>query len=71
MLNKLKVILLVGVVLQVLRVFVPTLPMPEDFETQIASLVDVLFVIIPVFVGWFTKESAEQVENLTLSTGGK
>ncbi len=66
MLNKLKITLVVGVAIQVLRVFLPDLSVSGDFEAAVNGLVDVLFVIIPVAVGWFKKESQSNVDALVM-----
>ena len=64
LLDKLKVVLIVGIVLQALRVFLPDLPTPAEFQTQVNVLVDSLFVVIPVIAGWFKKESAVKIREL-------
>ena len=66
MLDKLKVVMLVGIALQVLRVFVPGVSVPEGFETEVNLLVDSLFAVVPVMAGWFKSESADNVKNLVL-----
>lgn len=66
MLNKLKVIALVGVLLSVVRIFFPELDVPEDFEATVSGLIDALFVVVAVVAGWFTKESAAEVAKLEL-----
>lgn len=65
MLNKLKVTMIVGVGLQVIRAFFPDLPMPEDFEGVLNTIVNSLFIVVPVIVGWFAKESEAQIAKLS------
>jgi len=58
MLDKMKVILLVGMVLQFVKAFFPVLDLGDGFEGAIGGLIDSLYVVVPVIVGWFTKESS-------------
>jgi hypothetical protein len=64
MLDKMKVILVVGMALQFLKAFFPTLDFGEEFEGGIEGLIDSLYVVIPVVIGWFTKESEAQMAKL-------
>ena len=66
MLDKLKVTMLVGVALQLLRSFLPDLETPENLEAHVNALVDALFAIVPVLAGWLTKESPKNVKGLKL-----
>ena len=66
MLNKVKVILALGVVLQVVRVFFPQIDIGADFEGAAEALIDSLYVIVPVIAGWFVKESGETVAGLVV-----
>lgn len=65
-LNKVKVMLLLGVFLQIIRNFFPALEIPTDFEKTLETLVNVLYVVIPVVAAWFTKETENTVRGLTL-----
>jgi ACR3 family arsenite efflux pump ArsB len=67
MLTKLKVTLIIGVVIQVLRVFVPALEVPDNFGSLLNSVIESIWVVIPIIAGWFTKESQENIDNLDLS----
>jgi hypothetical protein len=79
MLNKLQVALLVGAVLTVLRVFFPTVELPEGMSETIADLIWMVFTLASmdliwmVFTlasmggaAWKVKESRAKVEALTL-----
>jgi len=65
MLDKMKVIMFIGVALGILRTFFPTLDLGEDFEQALEGLVNSLYVLIPIGIGWKVKESAEKVAKLT------
>ncbi len=65
MLDKLKVITVVGLFLQVLRVFIPSLEVPDDFGMVLGGLVESLYVIIPVVIGWFVPEREATIDGLT------
>ena len=58
MLDKMKVILVVGMVLQFIKAFFPGLDFGDGFDGAVEGLIDSLYVVIPVVLGWFTKESA-------------
>ena len=64
MLDKLKITMIIGLVLGVIRVFLPDLPIPEDFEKVIEAVVNGIFVIIAVGIGWKNKESQAKVAAL-------
>ena len=66
MLNKVKVIAVVGVVLGVLRAVVPGLDVGEEFQMAVEGLINALFVIIPVAAGWFAKETKKTRDALVL-----
>ncbi len=57
-LNKVKVIFGFGVILQVVRVFFPQFDISEDFEGAARDLVETLYVLVPIVLSWFVKESA-------------
>ena len=67
MLDKLKVVMLVGVALQVLRNFFPAVEIPGDFQPAVETLINSLFVVIPVVAAWFKRESAQKVAKLQLN----
>ena len=67
MLDKLKVTMIVGFVLGLVRVFLPDLGVPEDFEEVVAALINGIFVVIAVVAGWFKRESNEKVNKLVMS----
>lgn len=64
MLDKMKVILIAGLLFQVLKAFVPSLDFSEGFDGAVEALINSIYVIVPVVVGWFTKESQKQVNKL-------
>ena len=64
MLDKLKITMLIGLALGLLRVFLPDLPVPEGFEEVVAAVVNGVFVIVAVAMGWLKKESALKVKAL-------
>lgn len=64
MLDKLKITMIVGLVLGLVRVFLPDLPVPEDFETVVGAVINGAFVIIAVVAGWLKKESQAKVDDL-------
>jgi len=64
MLSKVKVVMVLGLVLGVVRAFFPELDLGEDFQTAAESLVNALFVLIPIGAGWFSKESQDQIDKL-------
>ncbi len=64
MLDKMKVILIVGMALQFVKAFFPDLDFGEDFEGAVQGLIDSLYVVVPVVAGWFTKESDDLVAKL-------
>ena len=66
MLDKMKVILLVGMVLQFVKAFFPVLDFGEGFEGAIEGLIDSLYIVVPVIIGWFTKESSALAARLLL-----
>ena len=66
MLDKMKVILLMGFALQFLKAFFPSLDFGEEFEGALEGLVDSLYVLIPVVIGCFTRESSATVARLDL-----
>ena len=66
MLNKVKVIAVVGIVLGVLRAAVPGLDVGEDFQAAVEGLINALFVIIPVAIGWFARETKKSTDALDL-----
>jgi hypothetical protein len=57
--------MIVGVAIQVLRAFVPGVEMPADFASQINTLVDILFAVVPIVAGWFASESRAKVKALS------
>ena len=67
MLDKLRITMIVGFVLGLVRVFLPDLPVPEDFEEVVAALVNGIFVVIAVVAGWLKRETQEKVDNLVMS----
>ena len=58
MLDKMKVVLLLGMVLQFVKAFFPALDFGDGFEGAIEGLIDSLYVVVPVIIGWLTKESS-------------
>lgn len=64
MLDKLRVTMIVGLVLGLVRVFLPDLPMPEDFQEVVGAVINGVFVIIAVVAGWLKKESLSKVRDL-------
>lgn len=67
MLDKLKITMLVGIALGAIRVFLPDLPIPEDFEEVVGAVVNGIFVIAAVVIGWMKKESAAKIAELDKS----
>ena len=65
-LNKIKVIAGLSVTLQVIRVFFPQLDVGEDFQGSAAALIDSLYVLVPIIVGWFVKESDDTLDALVV-----
>ena len=63
-LNKVKVMMIVGLVLPIVSLGVPGVSVPEEFEAAVGLLVDSLFVIIPVVAAWFTPESQKKIDKL-------
>ncbi len=64
LLNKMKVILGLGVVLQVVRVFFPNLDVGDDFEGAAKAIIESIYVLVPIIAGWFVKESPATVAAL-------
>ena len=64
MLNKLKAILGLGVILQVVKVFFPGLDLGDGFEGAAEALIDSLYIIVPIVISWFVKESPATVSKL-------
>ncbi len=64
MLDKLKITMLVGFALGLLRVFLPDLPVPDDFEEVVAALINGVFVVLAVVAGFFKMESAKKIAAL-------
>ena len=67
MLNKLKVAAILGVALQTLRTFFPSLDFGGEFEGAARALIDALYVLIPIVAGWFVKEPQANVDALVTS----
>ncbi len=65
-LNKMKVVLGLGVVLQVVRVFFPSLDVGEDFEGAAKAVIEAVYVLVPIIAGWFVKESPATADALVL-----
>lgn len=65
-LNKVKVITIVGIAIGLVRAVVPDFEIGAGFQTAVEALVNSLFVIIPVAIGWFTKETKETRDALVL-----
>ncbi len=69
MLNKVKMIGIVGLVLGIVRAAVPGANVGEeggDFQTAVEVLINSLYVIIPIAIGWFVKETKKTTDALTL-----
>ncbi len=66
MLNKLKVILGFGVIMQVVRVFFPQFDVGDDFEPGVQALIEALYVVVPIILGWFVKESPATIAALAI-----
>ena len=66
MLDKIKVIMVLGVVIQLLRAFFPGLDFGADFEGSAKAIVEALYVLVPIAAGWFTSERAVLVAGLKL-----
>lgn len=64
MLDKMKVILFLGLVIQILRVVLPDLDFGSEFEGAAEALVESIYVLVPIVAGWFTPESRAQIARL-------
>ncbi len=64
MLNKAKVLLALGIILQVIRVFFPQLDISNAFEGATVDLIETLYVLVPLVIAWFIKESDATVDAL-------
>lgn len=62
MLKKVQAIAIVGLVLSVLRSF--GLEAPEEFGRAVEAVVNALYVIVPVIVGWWVPESRAKLQKL-------
>ena len=63
-LDKLKVIAALGLAIQILRVFFPGLDFGEEFEGSAKALVEALYVIVPIVIGWFVPETVASIDRL-------
>ncbi len=64
MLDKLKIIALVGMALSAIRLLFPDFDIPQEFDAAVESLISAVFVIVSVAAGWFTTERAVLVDKL-------
>ena len=64
MLDKLRVTMIVGLALGLVRVFLPDFQVPEDFQTVVSAVINGVFVIIAVVAGYFKRENQAKVNDL-------
>ncbi len=56
--------MIVGVIISGLRIFLPDLDVPEDFQDVVAGVINGIMVIVAVALGWLRKESQAKVDEL-------
>ncbi len=67
MLNKLQIALIVGAGLQILRVILPNVELPEGLTEAVVDLIWLVIMLVGMAgAGWKVKESRAKVEALQL-----